>query len=122
MPDRPKACRFGLIAGLGAGAGIFYYRSLVNAHLAMGLSPSILSPEQPHETTVRTSRTRCPSAPAGVVRPSCHKQPLSFQPRLQLSLLIPCKLQNKTILRSLFSCSCTCSRSLFHNPHTIEFA
>ena len=42
MPDPPKACRFGLVAGLGVGAGIFYYRSLVNAHLALGLSPSIL--------------------------------------------------------------------------------
>lgn len=42
MPDQPRACRFGLIAGLGVGAGIFYYRSLVNAHLARGLSPNIL--------------------------------------------------------------------------------
>jgi len=33
---------FGLVAGLGMGAGIFYYRSLVNAHLARGLSPRIL--------------------------------------------------------------------------------
>jgi aspartate racemase len=33
---------FGLVAGLGMGAGIFYYRSLVSAHLARGLSPSIL--------------------------------------------------------------------------------
>jgi aspartate racemase len=42
MPDQRKAQRFGLIAGLGVGSGIFYYRSLVNAHLAMGLSPRIL--------------------------------------------------------------------------------
>lgn len=34
--------KFGLVAGLGVGAGIFYYRSLVNAHLARGLSPNIL--------------------------------------------------------------------------------
>jgi aspartate racemase len=33
---------FGLVAGLGLGAGIFYYRSLVHAHLARGISPSIL--------------------------------------------------------------------------------
>ncbi len=33
---------FGLVAGLGVGAGIFYYRSLVNAHLGRGLSPRIL--------------------------------------------------------------------------------
>jgi aspartate racemase len=32
----------GLVAGLGVGAGIFYYRSLVNAHLARGLSPRIV--------------------------------------------------------------------------------
>lgn len=32
----------GLIAGLGVGAGIFYYRSLVNAHLELGLSPRIV--------------------------------------------------------------------------------
>ena len=32
----------GLVAGLGMGAGIFYYRSLVKAHLARGLSPNIL--------------------------------------------------------------------------------
>jgi aspartate racemase len=42
MTDESKPCTFGLVAGLGVGAGIFYYRSLVNAHLAMGLSPSIL--------------------------------------------------------------------------------
>jgi aspartate racemase len=34
--------RFGLVTGLGMGAGVFYYRSLVKAHLALGLSPSIL--------------------------------------------------------------------------------
>lgn len=33
---------FGLVAGLGLGAGIFYYRSLVNAHLARGLTPRIV--------------------------------------------------------------------------------
>lgn len=33
---------FGLVAGLGIGAGVFYYRSLVSAHLARGLSPSLL--------------------------------------------------------------------------------
>ena len=32
----------GLVAGLGVGAGIFYYRSLVSAHLARGLSPQIV--------------------------------------------------------------------------------
>ncbi len=34
----------------------------------------------------------------------------------------PMQTTKKTILRSLFSCSCTCSRSPFHNPQTIEFA
>lgn len=33
---------FGLVAGLGVGAGIFYYRSLVNAYLARAMSPRIL--------------------------------------------------------------------------------
>lgn len=33
---------FGLVAGLGVGAGIFYYRALVAAHLSRGLSPSLL--------------------------------------------------------------------------------
>lgn len=32
----------GLVAALGVGAGVFYYRSLVNAHLAKGLSPRIV--------------------------------------------------------------------------------
>ena len=32
----------GLVAGLGVGAGIFYYRSLVNAHLARLLSPRVV--------------------------------------------------------------------------------
>jgi aspartate racemase len=41
IPDKePKA--FGLVAGLGVGAGIFYYKSLVDAHLARGVSPSLL--------------------------------------------------------------------------------
>jgi aspartate racemase len=34
--------RVGLVAGLGMGAGIFYYRALVKAHLTRGLVPSIL--------------------------------------------------------------------------------
>lgn len=38
--SEPK--RLGLVAGLGVGAGIFYYKSLVEAHLARGLSPSLL--------------------------------------------------------------------------------
>ena len=42
MTHESKPCTFGLVAGLGIGAGIFYYRSLVHAHLARSLSPSIL--------------------------------------------------------------------------------
>ena len=37
-----KSRSFGLVAGLGVGAGIFYYRSLVEAHLARGISPNLL--------------------------------------------------------------------------------
>jgi aspartate racemase len=33
---------FGLVSGLGMSAGIFYYRALVDAHLARGLSPRLL--------------------------------------------------------------------------------
>ena len=42
MAHESEPSAFGLVAGLGVGAGIFYYRSLVKAHLARGLSPSIL--------------------------------------------------------------------------------
>ncbi|HTS37156.1 MAG TPA: aspartate/glutamate racemase family protein [Candidatus Solibacter sp.] len=33
---------FGLVAGLGVGAGIFYYKALVEAHLRRGVSPRIV--------------------------------------------------------------------------------
>jgi aspartate racemase len=33
---------FGLVAGLGVGAAMFYYKALVDAHLALGLSPRLL--------------------------------------------------------------------------------
>lgn len=33
---------FGLVAGLGVGAAMFYYKALVDAHLARGLSPRLL--------------------------------------------------------------------------------
>src|SRR5581483_3395556 len=42
MTHESVPCKFGLVSGLGMGAGIFYYRSLVKAHLARGLSPNIL--------------------------------------------------------------------------------
>lgn len=42
MPTDELPPTLGLVAGLGVGAGIFYYRALVNAHLARGLSPRIL--------------------------------------------------------------------------------
>ncbi len=80
-----------------------------------------LSPESPHETTAPTFLTRCVSPPTGVVRPSHPKPPLPFQPRLQLSLL-SMPTTKKTILRSLFSCSSTCSRSFSHHSNTIQFA
>jgi aspartate racemase len=42
MMHESVPCKFGFVAGLGMGAGIFYYRSLVKAHLTRGLSPNIL--------------------------------------------------------------------------------
>ncbi len=42
MDSQSSPTTFGLVAGLGVGAGIFYYRSLVNAHTARGLSSSLL--------------------------------------------------------------------------------
>lgn len=42
MTPKKEPLPLGLVAGLGIGAGIFYYRSLVNAHLARGISPRIV--------------------------------------------------------------------------------
>lgn len=42
MINEPKTSTLGLVAGLGVGAAIFYYRSLVRAHLACGLTPRIV--------------------------------------------------------------------------------
>src|SRR3984885_5356410 len=42
MEITPKPRSFGLVAGLGVGAGIFYYKALVDAHLARRLSPRLL--------------------------------------------------------------------------------
>jgi aspartate racemase len=42
MTDQTRSLPLGLVAGLGVGAGVFYYRSLVSAHLELGLSPQIL--------------------------------------------------------------------------------
>jgi aspartate racemase len=42
MLSKSEPRTLGLVGGLGVGAGIFYYRCLVHAHLARALSPSIL--------------------------------------------------------------------------------
>lgn len=42
MTAEVESLALGLVAGLGVGAGVFYYRTLVNAHLELGLSPRIL--------------------------------------------------------------------------------
>ena len=42
MANESESLCLGLVAGLGVGAGIFYYRSLVNAHLELGQTPRIL--------------------------------------------------------------------------------
>ena len=42
MANPLKTRSFGLVAGLGIGGGIFYYRALVSAHIARGLAPDLL--------------------------------------------------------------------------------
>ena len=42
MTTRAELKTLGLVAGLGVGAGVFYYRSLVEAHLAQGLSARLV--------------------------------------------------------------------------------
>jgi aspartate racemase len=42
METDGKVRTLGLVSGLGVGAGIFYYKALVDAHLARGLSPRLL--------------------------------------------------------------------------------
>jgi hypothetical protein len=51
---------FGLIAGLGVGAGIFYYRSLVEAHLARGLSPNLVMAHADVRRVMRLAADRQP--------------------------------------------------------------
>lgn len=48
----------GLVAGLGVGAGIFYYRSLVNAHLARSLSPRIVMVHANVQKVMRLANAR----------------------------------------------------------------
>jgi hypothetical protein len=49
------------------------------------------------------------------------KQPVPFQPRLQLSLLC-LQTTKKSILRSLFLAPVLVPEAFSHNPNTIEFA
>jgi aspartate racemase len=42
MTTKAEQKTLGLVAGLGVGAAVFYYRSLVEAHLACGLSPRLV--------------------------------------------------------------------------------
>jgi len=42
MEQTQQPRMFGLVMGLGVGAGIFYYKALVDAHRARGLSPRLL--------------------------------------------------------------------------------
>jgi aspartate racemase len=42
MGSAAETRTFGLVAGLGVGAGVFYYKALVDAHLALGLTPRLL--------------------------------------------------------------------------------
>ncbi len=56
--SEPVRRPFGLVAGLGMGAGVFYYRSLVAAHLAQGLSPQILMTHADVRLTMRLAQER----------------------------------------------------------------
>lgn len=49
---------FGLVAGLGVGAAVFYYRSLVAAHLERGLSPRLLMVHADVRQTMRLAQER----------------------------------------------------------------
>lgn len=49
---------FGLVAGLGVGAAMFYYRSLVAAHLEKGLTPRILMAHADVRQTMRLAQER----------------------------------------------------------------
>jgi aspartate racemase len=49
---------FGLVVGLGVGAGIFYYKSLVDAHLARGLSPRLLMVHADGRKVMRLAQER----------------------------------------------------------------
>jgi aspartate racemase len=42
MDSNVESRTFGLVAGLGVGGGIFYYKAIVEAHLARGLSAKIV--------------------------------------------------------------------------------
>lgn len=48
----------GLVAGLGVGAAVFYYRSLVAAHLERGLSPQMLMVHADVRLTMRLAQER----------------------------------------------------------------
>jgi aspartate racemase len=58
MADSPRT--FGLVAGLGVGAGIFYYRSLVEAHLVCGLSPNLVMAHADVRRVMRLAADRQP--------------------------------------------------------------
>jgi aspartate racemase len=49
---------FGLVAGLGVGAAVFYYRSLVAAHLERGLSARLLMVHADVRKTMRMAQER----------------------------------------------------------------
>ena len=69
--DQP-AC-FGLVAGLGVGAGIFYYRALVNAHLALGLSPRLVMVHADVQKVMALSAAREIHALAGYLTGLLHQ-------------------------------------------------
>lgn len=58
MENKSQAPTLGLVAGLGVGAGYFYYKSLVNEHLLRGIAPSILMVHADVRRTMRLAAER----------------------------------------------------------------
>jgi len=73
MTHEDQPAGLGLVAGLGVGAGIFYYRALVNAHLALGLSPRLVMVHADVQKVMALSAAREIHALAGYLTGLLHQ-------------------------------------------------